>query len=81
MATTNNYLSFTNGRDHTITKDPDHIGTSSTAADLIEVRWQSITGTTPTGITRLDLREALVKMIRFIDMHGQNASGTGLPAN
>lgn len=57
-----------------------HSGTSSTATDFIELRWQSNDGTNPTGVTRQDVLIALEVFERFIKEGGIVGDGTDVPA-
>lgn len=57
-----------------------HSGTSSTAADFIELRWQSNDGSDPTGVTKKDILVALEVFERFIIEGGIVSDGTDVPA-
>lgn len=56
-----------------------HSGTSSTATDFIELRWQSDTGSGATGVTRQDILIALEVFERFIIEGGITGNGADVP--
>ena len=57
-----------------------HSGTSSTATDFIELRWQSDTGSGATGVTKKDIYLALMIFERWIKEGGTAYDGTDCPA-
>jgi hypothetical protein len=58
-----------------------HHGTSSTATDFLELRWQEDTGSGPTGITRKDIIRFMEGVLtRFINGAGVIHDGTDVPA-
>lgn len=74
MATTY-YMSFNNGDSHS--EDPAHVGTSSTAGDIIEVRM----GDGTTVPTQRQVINTLERGIRWIVQNGLNGVGANLPPN
>jgi hypothetical protein len=57
-----------------------HSGTSTSAADYIELRWiEYTTGTTASGVTRKDILIALKVFERWIKEGGLIGDGTNLP--
>lgn len=75
MATTY-YMSATGDYD-AISKDPDHVGTSSTAADVIELRM----GDGTTVPTQRQVLNVLERFERWIVQNGLNGVGANLPPN
>ena len=57
-----------------------HSGTSSTATDFMEFRWQSDTGSGATGITKKDIANAFEIFLRFYKEGGVANDGTDCPA-
>lgn len=55
------------------------VGTSSTAADFFEFRWQSDTGSGATGVIAKDALIALEAIRNFIIRRGAIGDGTGVP--
>lgn len=70
------YYASSNGGD-VISGDPDHVGTSSTAADLVELRMGDGT-TVPTQRRVLNILE---QFERWIKQNGLNGLGANLPPN
>ena len=70
------YYMSSNGGD-VISADPDHVGTSSTAADLVELRIGDGT-TIPTQRRVLNIME---QFERWIIQNGLNGLGANLPAD
>lgn len=58
-----------------------HHGTSSTATDFLELRWQEDTGSGPTGVTRKDIMRFMEHVVeRFIIGRGVLHDGTDVPS-
>lgn len=67
------YMSVTDrAAGDTISKDPDHVGTSATAADKIELRLDST-------CTQRQVLNALELFERWINQNGLNGLGANLP--
>lgn len=67
------YMSVTDrAAGDTISKDPDHRGTSATAADKIELRMDQT-------CTQRQVLNALELFERWIEMGGLNGAGANLP--
>ena len=74
MATT--YYASCNDFD-AISKDPEHVGTSSTAGDIVELRM----GDGTTVPTQRQVLNALERIERWIVQNGLNGVGANLPPN
>lgn len=72
MATT--YYASITGVTSTL-KDVDHSGTSSTAADIVEIRMGNGTYTP----SRREIQEALLVFERWLVQGGLNSAGANLP--
>ena len=59
----------------TLSKDPDHYGSSSTATDDIEIRL----GTAGRSVSEREATVALRRIERFLRQNGFNGLGTGVP--
>jgi hypothetical protein len=67
------YMSVTSDYD-AISKDPDNVGTSTSAADKIELRMDQTN-------TQRQVLNALERFERWIIQNGLNGVGANLPAN
>jgi hypothetical protein len=67
------FMSITADYD-TISKDPDHVGSSSTAADKIEFRVDQ-------ALTQRQALNGIARFVRWIEQNGLNGLGANLPAN
>lgn len=67
------FMSITDQYDE-ISKDPDNVGTSSTAADKIEFRVDQ-------ALTQRQAVNGLARFKRWVEQNGLNGLGANLPAN
>ena len=88
MTTTNHFISvkspsvgaFQLGSGGASSNSNIHDGTSSTAADLLEVRWVADTNL-PNSVSRLDFVKGLQTIIRFVMKGGFGPLGASQDAN
>lgn len=72
------FMSITAIGDSSSYKDPDHVGTSSTSGDELELR---ITYTQSPAATRIQALQGLERFRRWILQGGLDSAGANLPTD